>query len=34
MLAAGVTSALLGNATTGVVTGLNGSPNRLLYTGV
>ncbi|WP_370249401.1 S8 family serine peptidase [Nocardioides sp.] len=27
-----VTSALLGNATTGVVTGVNGSPNRLLFT--
>jgi subtilisin family serine protease len=28
-----VTSAILGNATTGKITGVNGSPNRLLYTG-
>jgi aqualysin 1 len=27
-----VTNAILGNATTGVVTGTNGSPNRLLFT--
>lgn len=27
-----VTNALIGNATTGVVTGVNGSPNRLLFT--
>lgn len=28
-----VTNAILGNATTGKISGVNGSPNRLLYTG-